>query len=92
MLTVEPRAVGFAARLLGAAEAERRLTPLRYGFESRVGVRTVFEELLGLDCPDSADAKTLRLLAADVPCFELRMGPDVLGSRETARALLEVLL
>lgn len=92
LVAADDDAVGYALRPLEAAEAERRLTPLRYGFEPHAATRTVFDEFLDTHRPASADAEFVRRLAAEVPCAELRVGPDMLRSRDAASDLLAELL
>jgi alpha-D-ribose 1-methylphosphonate 5-triphosphate synthase subunit PhnL len=83
---------GFSAEPLASTDAARRLAPLRYGVDAADVPRTIFDDLLGTDRPETADRELIRRLTAEVPCVDLRVGPGLLQSNGAAADLLGELL
>jgi hypothetical protein len=92
ILTADEAAMGSTIRALPISEATSRLPSLRYGLEVSNHSCTIFEQLVDADGGASASAGVVTLLAAQIPCLEARIGPDVLASRAAGCDLLARLL
>lgn len=69
---------------LSPHEATRGIATARFGFHADANVPTVFARLAGARRPAGADEAVLARLAAEIPCFAIRIDPAALAD-PTAR-------
>jgi hypothetical protein len=92
LLTSDARTCGGSIRRLPGDESERQLRDVRYGARSCAETTaTVFASLVG-GSTSAPEAVLLAHLAAEVPCYAVTVGPDVLDGTGAGRALLDELL
>lgn len=92
MLANDEQAVGSTIREVPTDEARSRLPAVRYGLDASAAPRTVFAQLVDPANHASAEGELVSRLAAEVPCLDVRVGPDVLAGRDAACDLLDRLL
>lgn len=86
------RETGIEAQRLPVGEARERLLAARYGLRSGKSRPTLIEEWSGSRRDLGADERLIARLAAEVPCFALRLGSGVYRERGSAREALSHLL